>query len=117
MTRAPASASRQVHCGAATACSMEMTRRPWRGRATLAAALSAVMPGVVPGIHVLFKRLKAKRWMAGTSHDDVAIGARPHPHETSPRKRGEVKVPRRSDFININTTAAGRAHARRDKKV
>src|SRR5262245_3477178 len=32
MTRAPASASRQLHMGAATACSSEMTRRPERGR-------------------------------------------------------------------------------------
>src|SRR5665213_1500831 len=32
MTRAPASARRQVHCGAATACSTETTRKPERGR-------------------------------------------------------------------------------------
>src|SRR5579864_9769826 len=31
MTRAPASASRQVHCGAATACSTETTSRPSSG--------------------------------------------------------------------------------------
>src|SRR6185295_4929113 len=31
MTRAPASARRQVHCGAATACSTETTRRPASG--------------------------------------------------------------------------------------
>src|SRR5262249_49785172 len=33
MTRAPASARRQVHCGAATACSIETTRRPESGNA------------------------------------------------------------------------------------
>src|SRR5262245_57703755 len=33
MTRAPASASRQVHCGAATACSTETTRIPESGSA------------------------------------------------------------------------------------
>src|SRR5262249_21328030 len=32
ITRAPASASRQVHMGAATACSSDTTNRPDRGR-------------------------------------------------------------------------------------
>src|SRR6516165_968154 len=38
MTRAPASASRQVHIGAATACSSETTRRPESGRSARTSA-------------------------------------------------------------------------------
>src|SRR5579875_1696011 len=41
MTRAPASASRQVHIGAATACSSETTSSPESGSAMFSQAISA----------------------------------------------------------------------------
>jgi Tripartite tricarboxylate transporter family receptor len=44
MTRAPASASRQLHIGAATACSSETARTPERGR-----VISARHRGACPG--------------------------------------------------------------------
>src|ERR1051326_1226104 len=50
MTRAPASASRQLHIGAATACSSETTSSPSSGRVTTRLpVVPAERPGSSPG--------------------------------------------------------------------
>src|SRR6188474_1159141 len=75
MTRAPASASRQVHIGAATACSSATTSRPSSGRVILPWPFSS-HGRACPGHPRLCFGTKRKRWMPATSAGMTVSGAR-----------------------------------------